>query len=417
MKSLSLSASVLLVCSVLLLSCIKDSNQRTFHYVYYVPVYKTMAEVRANIKSNAAMAVERPGKIFTIGRYIFLNETDRGIHVIDNSNPSSPQNVAFIDLPGNMDLAVKGNTLYADMFSDLVAIDISNPRAVVLKKIVEHVFASRIYGGNFTGDSTLVVAYWQKKDTTITAQDNVNQIPQGGGIYMAYAAADKNSFNSASVSPYGAGGSMSRFALLGERLYTVNNSGLNVFSISDGPSFVSNFPISANIETIYPFKDKLFIGSTAGMFIYNTNNPDLPVQEGQFAHVRSCDPVIADGEYAFVTLRSGTACQGFSNELDVVKLNHFTDPALLKAYPMSNPFGLSKDGMLLFICDGKQGLKLYDAADASNLKLIQTIGGLETFDVIAANGKALVVASDGLYQYDYSNPMHLRLLSRMGLTN
>src|SRR5438270_13912057 len=159
MKNLILSASLFLLSSVLLLSCIKDSNQRTFHYVYYVPVYQTMAEVRANIKSNPAIPVERPGKIFTIGKYIFLSETDRGIHVIDNSNPSSPQNISFIGLPGNMDLAVKGNMLYADLFTDLVAIDISNPRSVVLKKIVEHVFAPRVYGGNFNGDSTRVVVY------------------------------------------------------------------------------------------------------------------------------------------------------------------------------------------------------------------------------------------------------------------
>jgi hypothetical protein len=50
------------------------------------------------------------GKLFIQGHYIFLNEVDKGIHVIDNSNPAQPRNVAFIDIPGNVDLAVKGNT-------------------------------------------------------------------------------------------------------------------------------------------------------------------------------------------------------------------------------------------------------------------------------------------------------------------
>ena len=54
--------------------------------------------------------------------------------------------------------------------------------------------------------------------------------------------------------------------------------------------------------------NRLFIGSQTGMFIYNLSNPDNPVQDGQFNHVRSCDPVIADEKYAYVTLRSGS-CQ------------------------------------------------------------------------------------------------------------
>ena len=96
----------------------------------YVPVYKTNEEVRLNIKSNPAKEMERPGKLFIKGHYIFLNEVDKGIHVIDNSNPASPRNVSFIDIPGNVDLAVKGSILYADMYTDMVALDISDPENV-----------------------------------------------------------------------------------------------------------------------------------------------------------------------------------------------------------------------------------------------------------------------------------------------
>jgi hypothetical protein len=43
------------------------------------------------------------------------------------------------------------------------------------------------------------------------------------------------------------------------------------------------------------------------------------------------------------------------------------------------------------------------------------ITGMETYDVIAWNNKALVVAKDGLYQFDYSNLNNIRLLSKIGL--
>ena len=135
MKKISLTAATaLLLCMsvVVLQSCIKDTYERTYTYTYYKPVYKTTAEVRANIKSNAPKAIEKPGKIYIRGSYIFLNDLDKGIHVIDNSNPAQPKNISFIDIPGSVDLAVKGNTLYADFFTDLVAIDISNPHNVQL---------------------------------------------------------------------------------------------------------------------------------------------------------------------------------------------------------------------------------------------------------------------------------------------
>ena len=224
-------------------------------------------------------------------------------------------------------------------------------------------------------------------------------------------------FNNSS-SQKGIAGSMSRFALVNNYLYTVGNSFLNVFDIStsqqptiDGNVNVGNW----SIETIFPFKGKLFIGSQNGMYIYNINNPDQPILEGQFGHVRSCDPVVADDSFAYVTLRSGTACQGFSNQLDILQLNNFTNPSLVTSYNLTNPHGLSKDGSFLFICDGNDGLKIYNAVDVNNIKLIKQFTGMDTYDVIANGNIALVVAKDGLYQYDYSNVNNIHLLSKINI--
>jgi hypothetical protein len=99
--------------------------------------------------------------------------------------------------------------------------------------------------------------------------------------------------------------------------------------------------------------------------------------------------------------------------MDVLQLNALTNPSLLKTYPLTNPHGLAKDGNVLFVCDGKAGLKVYNASDVLNLQLLSTISGLETYDVIALNGTAIVVAKDGIYQYNYSDPSQLTLLSKL----
>ena len=75
-------------------SCFKD--KATKRYIYYKPVYKTKAEVQANMKSAPAQAIESPGKLFVKDNYIFLNELNKGVHIIDYSTPSSPKNIAFI---------------------------------------------------------------------------------------------------------------------------------------------------------------------------------------------------------------------------------------------------------------------------------------------------------------------------------
>jgi hypothetical protein len=209
---------------------------------------------------------------------------------------------------------------------------------------------------------------------------------------------------------------MARFTLLNNHLYTVSVSELFAFNISDprDPKFVNKSVFNGQvIETIFPFKNKLFIGSTTGMFIYDVSTPGSPVKQGQFNHARNCDPVVADDTKAYVTLRSGTTCGGITNSLEIIDVTNINSPWLIKQYPMTNPFGLGKDGNALFICDGKDGVKVYDASDANNLKMIKKIDGMETYDVIASNNRALVVAKEGLFQFDYSNINNIRLLSKI----
>ena len=413
LKFITKAAFILLLSMPVIFSaCVKDSCKKVYTYSYYVPVYKTKEEVRANIKSNAPRELKNTGKLYMYGNYIFLSETDKGIHVIDNSNPASPRNTGFIDIPGTLDLAVKGNTLYADLYTDLVTIDISNPANVVLKKVTENVFSYRYWGGGFSNNTNDVIVDWQKRDTTVTQScDDGLLFAMDNTVFLA-----SSSSGSAASAPTGVGGSMARFAIMNDRLYTVTTTDLDVFDItnSNNPVKGARVNVGTNIETIYPFKESLFIGSMNGMFIYNVGNPDNPVKTGQFGHVRTCDPVIADDTYAYVTLRSGTPCTGFINELDVLRLNGVSNPTLVKVYQLKSPHGLSKDGDNLFICD--DGLKIYKAADVNNLQLQQHITGAETFDVIARNNVALVVAKDGLYQYDYSDIANVKLLSKLSVT-
>ena len=397
-------------------SCLKDKCHRT--YTIYYPVYHTISEVRANIKSNAPRELERPGKFFVLGNYIFLNEIDKGIHIIDDRNPSAPKNVAFIDIPGNLDLAVRDNTLYADSYNDMVTIDIADPLHVQAKKFTDNAFPYRKYANGFVADTNKVIVDWVRKDTTVLTDC-------GGNTYYAFSGCATCSYvatpalqsQDKSTTPFGAGvgGSMARFTLMNNYLYTVTDQKLNVFNVSvpNDPQFTSIVDIGWNIETIYPFKDRLFIGSQSAMFVYSTTDPSHPSQLSTFSHVRTCDPVIAEDKYAYVTLRSGTTCQGFTNQLDVLNIENITNPQLVKSYPLANPHGLSKDGKTLIICDGEDGVKLFDASNVNNITLLKQIRNIVAYDVIAFNNLAMVVGKNGIYQFDYADLNNIKLLSKI----
>jgi hypothetical protein len=202
-------------------------------------------------------------------------------------------------------------------------------------------------------------------------------------------------------------------------MYAVSYSDIKVFNtfIPANPNFVNTISAGVNdIETIFPFGTNLFLGSNTGMHIFNAANPDQPVKTGVFAHARVCDPVIADQNYAYVTLRSGSTCQGFTNQLDIVNISNMSNPTLLKSYPLKNPHGLCKDGNTLFICDGADGLKIFDATNTASITLLKTVGNIETYDVIAQNGYALVVAKNGLHCVDYRNMNNIKLISTITIT-
>ncbi|MDO9372861.1 MAG: hypothetical protein V4725_07580 [Bacteroidota bacterium] len=418
MKKYIPQLSLLVVIVFLLQGCVKDKLQTT--YTYFEPVFKSKTEVQQSVKSSQPVALKNTGKIFIHGNYIFINEMNKGVHIIDNSNPSSPRNLSFISIPGNVDIAVKNTTLYADIYTDMLAIDISDPTNAVLKKVTSNVFPERAYEMGAAPDSSKYVVDWVKKQTTDRrVLESKNVFEQSGMLFSSQPNAVASSAPTKAV-----GGSMARFTIVNDHLYTVGRSSLTSFNISSSfePVQESIRNLGWNIETIYPLKDKLFIGSQTGMFIYSIADPANPAALGTFSHACFNDPVIADDQYAYVTLRSTentTNCWGVAavqrNELDIVNIQNILQPRLTKIYDMAEPKGLSKDGKHLWICDGKAGLKIYDASNVEDLKLLKVFKDINPFDVICLGSIAIVVANEGFYQYDYTNINNIKLVSKIAI--
>lgn len=413
--------SLLLLTLTGLFSC-KDTMVEKRTYTAFVPKYLSYEEMRTSVKLKSAMEVGVPGKIYMKDQYLFVNEKYKGIHIFDNTNPAAPVNLGFIEIPGNVDLAVNGSFLYADSYVDLVVIsirDINNP--VEISRL-ENIFPYTIPEVDYTypiygiDQEKGVIAGWEIREVTEELNSGENR-PTYYYDKVTNTVFESVSPTSSSLQMVGVGGSLARFIIYGDHFYGLNMNNMQVIDITQPVNPVAGALVSMDrvVETVFIEEDKLYIGTQTGMLVYSLSNPASPSKITEFNHFQSCDPVVVQDHYAYITMRAGNNCGNFQNQMDVVDLHVITSPQLVKSYPMTEPYGLGIDNNKLFVCDGSAGLKVYDATDKLRIDehLIHTFTGIKATDVIPMNGVLILMAEDGIYQYDYSDLSNLQLLSKI----
>lgn len=384
--------SMALVMGSLAFSCTQSGTEQAG--------YQSADKMREQtIALEAPKALKAPGKIYIKDDMLLINEVGKGIHVVNNQNPQEPEKLAFIKIPGNIDVAVKGDLIYADNYMDLVVL---NSKTGEIKR-VKDVFK------------------------TFEKQRRKEMLALGGaegmmdGIRGTQFQAVSNGAP-AGGSPVGIGGSMARFSIVDNHLYVLDGDKMLVYDIEnpDQPKKVNTIAMDFNVETIFPHEGQLFIGGTEGMYIYDNSNPAAPQFLSRFNHAVACDPVVVDGDFAYITLRNGGPCDRAVNRLEVVNVEDLTNPTLVKNFNMNNPHGLSVQNNTLYLCDGNQGLKVFDVTEkdkiSDNLRYADP-KIRKAYDVIPnnANGTLIVVGKEGIFQYDAMDPIRLQRLSTIAI--
>lgn len=219
---------------------------------------------------------------------------------------------------------------------------------------------------------------------------------------MASCSKENSEGSYSDIGTSGKAGSLARFAIVGENLYTVTKNDIKIFDITTAtnPIYKKDQNIGFGIETIFPLGNTLFIGTETGMYIYDISNPLTPKITSQYEHILSCDPVVANENYAYITLSTGeTRCARGLTQLEVINIKDKKKPVIAKVYPMTNPKGLALNGTDLFVCDDK--VKWFDATDNVNLVLKANID-VKANDAIAIGKTLMLIGENGLSQYDYS---------------
>lgn len=392
------------------------------------PIFMETSTFRNSVKvSPKPQNITSIGKMCFYNNYLYISEPEKGIHIINNTDPANPQQVGFIELLGNADLAIRNGLLYADSYIDLVWFDVSNPSIPELKGRLDSIFptalpiTSNIYGidyaGTYSGTNKGIIVGWKLVEKT----EPVSHYTGGwfkGGVMNDYA--NPTASASQTGSSTGINGSMSRFTIYNDKLYSVINNQLNIFDLTgEKPTKAAeNLYVGWNVETIFSYKTNLFFGTSTGLLIYSVADPLKPVYQSSISHAYACDPVVVDNDLAYVTIHSGSACDysAKENALIIVDVKDVKNPNQLVTYNLTSPKGLGIDAGKLFLCD--DGLKIYKITQPQTLMANHLVHykGMDGYDVIPSGNILMMIANDGLYQYDYSDINNIHQISKLAIT-
>ncbi len=395
-------------------SCENDTAEEDGEFAEFLvarPIVMTRAEFADGVDIIDPAPIEESGKIYAYQDYIFVNDKYKGVHVIDNSNPESPQKISFIKIAGNVDISIKDNYLYADSIMDLIVLDISDINNIQIVNRLENVLrdnliwpAAEIFEWEDIDYENEILVGWETQTERRRIEDVQNDL-----FFEDVATANDSDGT-------GQGGSLARFKIVGDYLYAVDSHKINVFEISDleNPRDLDDVFAGFDIETIFNRGNYLFLGSMRGMYIYDITSPAVPTQVSIFEHGTACDPVVVDDNYAYVTLRGGSLCGATESGLYIVDISTIEAPELKVMYPMDEPYGLGIKEEKLFICDGSSGLKVYDKSNVPDLPQLNHFKDIVTFDVIPLEELLLMVGDGILYQYEYLDN-EIRFISELQL--
>jgi len=246
-------------------------------------------------------------------------------------------------------------------------------------------------------------------------------------ILLSSCANDSNS----TLPTSGTNGSYSGIVIVDNFMYQVDTESIFTYDVTNPEEIeqIDRQVVGFLIESIFHMEGILFIGSGEALHIFEIGENGIPERKSQTNYTAfsedqtPCDPVVSDGEHAFVTLSSVRSFEFdgpcprtvLLNQLRIYDIEDLTNPIEVNVIEMINPKGLTYDGNYLFVCENEGGLKVFDKSNVMDLQLIHHFKGINTYDAIAKNGLLIVIGEGAIYQFDYTSITGMELISTLNL--
>ena len=422
---------LLLLLLLTLSSCLVDDCESETTYRVYDPITVPVEAYKSNtFTPETARHLCEPSGFYVYGDLLLTVDNKAGLHITDNSDIARPEPLSFIPIPGAEGLAVRNSILYIRQFNDLLAFSLTNPQKPEFVSRQDSVFEG--YYPIFrdeVGTQQIVLDY-ATTDRTVTysCTDLTDEHHPMGGLGYYYRGqllvnTDITAFSAnggGAPEVVGQGGSLATMTIASSTLYSLERSRVTAFDLSEPtePTKAGTLDLPWGIETLFPRGELLFVGAQSGMHILDLEDPLNPTHLSTFGHVTSCDPVVVNGDLAYVTLWGGTTCGNARDQLEVIDISNPAQPQSRQIVPMNKSHGLAVAEGKLFLCTADDGLKSYELTDTGLLgAIIDVDQSVDAWDIIALpDENELIVfqrGSLGIAQFTYSDDGRLTPVSTL----
>ncbi len=310
------------------------------------------------------MPIGRFSNIYLYNDLLLISDEHYGIHVYSVADKGNPFLRVQIPLSGNTGCAMKDNVIYANSYDGILALTIDADGSWDTAKVIRN--RSECCMGN-----------------------DIIERPS----FPLFACRGPVAYEDVS-SGGGTGGSYAVFAVIDTFLYYLDYSEIVTMSIRDpaDPVELTRTYVDWGAETLFPTGRFLFVGGSQGMYVMDRGDPRQPVLIAAMQHWQSCDPVVVEGDYAYVTLRSGNTCGTSRDALLVVDIKNPEQPTLVCDKAIATPYGLTVRDSLLYVSNGYGGFTLFDISKPASPQALERWTDKDTKDFIWDNDVLYVMA-------------------------
>jgi len=391
---------------IIQLGCSKITGKIKINYTKAQAVYGDLDSLRNIPLISDVTPIQTAIGHFVGEDYILIGERSKGIHVFDNTDMHSPKNISFLAIPFCTEFYVDGQYLYAESGYDLLKINISNIKYPYVESRMNDAFSNIMF--NDRGQALLGFTYHSAIDEFEANSAEAKEIKRQGKLHIDYS---EKMIPLASVPAMFAGdngksrGTINRIGVYYDHVYVVGNDKLHVFQTNGRAiSKSQTLDIDEGSETVYVDRNRLYIGSESMVRIYLLDNRSKPTFRSKVEHSTSCDPVLAEGDIAYSTLRSVTneGCSGSDNMLMVLDVESSKKSKLLESYDLKSPYGMAIINQHLFVGEGINGLTIFDIHDKREPEEVKRIKSTIAYDIMAHPTKQdiiIVTNKFGLKEY------------------
>ena len=367
--------------------------------------------------------ISNAGLIIFEAPYLYVNEYNKGIHIIDNSNPSNPSPAGFLPIQNNKHFQVSDGIIFANRYHDIVAIDLRNHGQVKELQRIKNAYPDESYisdDGIFSSFDVEEKYQFVDCDQTTygSAISPTDALEAASNLARTYTLEKADLTTQPTTSTLNSDTKTKvKFIVSQQHLYLLGSNQLSILDISDPNNISTNsvLDVETGAQSLFTLHNFLIVAGVDNSSMYNISNASSPSLVSKTSPIGSCTPIVANQQNAYVAIRKDNECGFSKNRMNILNIQDMANPIQTHSSSMpKNPQSLALAGSHLYVCEGKRGILILDVKDETKAACLKHYSCPSANNILAITENVLVVSgTDGIFQLDISDRSNPQIISQL----